>query len=51
MRDVHRDFGKFFRNVLELSTAYYPQTDGHSERMIQTIEDMLRAYPLDFKER
>ncbi|GJR89510.1 putative reverse transcriptase domain-containing protein [Tanacetum coccineum] len=28
---------------LDMSTAYHPQTDGQSERMIQTLEDMLRA--------
>lgn len=32
-----------------MSTAYHPQTDGQSERTIQTIEDMLRACALDFK--
>ncbi|GKE26152.1 putative reverse transcriptase domain-containing protein [Tanacetum coccineum] len=30
-----------------MSTAYHPQTDGQSERTIQTLEDMLRAYVLD----
>ncbi|GJW23079.1 putative reverse transcriptase domain-containing protein [Tanacetum coccineum] len=34
---------------LDMSTAYHPQTDGHSERTIQTLEDMLRACVLDFK--
>ncbi|GKB42614.1 putative reverse transcriptase domain-containing protein [Tanacetum coccineum] len=29
---------------LDKSTAYHPQTDGQSERTIQTLEDMLRAY-------
>ncbi|GJS90106.1 putative reverse transcriptase domain-containing protein [Tanacetum coccineum] len=29
-------------------TAYHPQTDGQSERTIQTLEDMLRAYAIDF---
>ncbi|GJT08992.1 putative reverse transcriptase domain-containing protein [Tanacetum coccineum] len=28
---------------LDMSTAYHPQTDGHSEHTIQTLEDMLRA--------
>ncbi|GKB49759.1 putative reverse transcriptase domain-containing protein [Tanacetum coccineum] len=29
---------------LDMSTAYHPQTYGQSERTIQTLEDMLRAY-------
>ncbi|GJT73693.1 putative reverse transcriptase domain-containing protein [Tanacetum coccineum] len=33
---------------LDMSTAYHPQTDGQSEGTIQTLEDMLRAYVLDF---
>ncbi|GKC69417.1 putative reverse transcriptase domain-containing protein, partial [Tanacetum coccineum] len=33
---------------LDMSTAYHPQTDGQSERTIQTLEDMLRACRIDF---
>ncbi|GJV24590.1 putative reverse transcriptase domain-containing protein [Tanacetum coccineum] len=33
---------------LDMSTAYHPQTDGQSERTIQTLEDMLRACAIDF---
>ncbi|GJT66861.1 putative reverse transcriptase domain-containing protein [Tanacetum coccineum] len=31
-----------------MSKAYHPQTDGQSERTIQTLEDMLRACIMDF---
>ncbi|GJW26866.1 putative reverse transcriptase domain-containing protein [Tanacetum coccineum] len=34
---------------LNMSTGYHPQTDGQSERTIQTLEDMLRACVLDFR--
>ncbi|GKE47394.1 putative reverse transcriptase domain-containing protein [Tanacetum coccineum] len=34
---------------LDMSMAYHPQTDGQSERRIQTLEDMLRACVLDFR--
>ncbi|GJT57440.1 putative reverse transcriptase domain-containing protein [Tanacetum coccineum] len=30
---------------LDMSTAYHPETDGQSERTIQTLKDMLRASP------
>nr|GFC84635.1 putative reverse transcriptase domain-containing protein [Tanacetum cinerariifolium] len=33
---------------LGMSTAYHLQTDGQSERTIQTLKDMLRACVLDF---
>ncbi|GJY94961.1 MAK10-like protein [Tanacetum coccineum] len=32
---------------LDMSTAYHPQTDGQSERTIQTLEDMIRAWVID----
>ncbi|MBW0491264.1 hypothetical protein O181_030979 [Austropuccinia psidii MF-1] len=31
-------------NKLSFSTAYHPQTDGLAERMIQTMEDILRRF-------
>nr|GFD02460.1 polyprotein, putative [Tanacetum cinerariifolium] len=34
---------------LDMSTAYHPETDGQSERTIQTLEDMLRACAIDFE--
>ena len=35
---------------LKLSTAYHPQTDRQSERIIQTLKNMLRSCALDFGE-
>ncbi|MBW0552117.1 hypothetical protein O181_091832 [Austropuccinia psidii MF-1] len=38
---------------LSFSTAYHPQTDGLAERMIQTLEDMVRricTYALELKD-
>ena len=34
---------------LKFSTAHHPQTNGQSERTIQTLEDMLRALALSFQ--
>ena len=43
--------GKFWRSLFDLlgtdlrfSTAFHPQTNGQSERMIQTLENFLRPY-------
>nr|GEZ80440.1 putative reverse transcriptase domain-containing protein [Tanacetum cinerariifolium] len=33
---------------LDMSTSYHPETDGQSERTIQTLKDMLRACVIDF---
>nr|GEW98426.1 hypothetical protein [Tanacetum cinerariifolium] len=34
---------------LDMSTIYHPETNGQSERTIQTLEDMLRACAVPFK--
>ena len=50
-RFTARFWGKFHSDLgtrLHFSTAYHRQTDGQSERTIQTLEDMLRACVLDF---
>ncbi|GJT26161.1 putative reverse transcriptase domain-containing protein [Tanacetum coccineum] len=39
---------KALGNQLDMRTAYHPQTNGQSERTIQTLEDMLRAWVIDF---
>ncbi|MBW0555355.1 hypothetical protein O181_095070 [Austropuccinia psidii MF-1] len=47
--NLHNLFG----TKLSFSEAYHPQTDGLEERMIQTLEDMIRrfyAYGLEFKD-
>ncbi|GJR12062.1 putative reverse transcriptase domain-containing protein [Tanacetum coccineum] len=41
-------FQKDLGTRLDMSTAYHSQTDGQSERTIQTLEDMLRACVIDF---
>nr|GEX72477.1 putative reverse transcriptase domain-containing protein [Tanacetum cinerariifolium] len=33
---------------VDMSTTYHPQTDGQSERTIQTLEDMLGSFVIDF---
>nr|GEV29528.1 putative reverse transcriptase domain-containing protein [Tanacetum cinerariifolium] len=46
------NFWKSLQNALgtrlDMSTTYHPETDGQSERTIQTLEDMLRACAINF---
>ena len=44
-----RPFKEGLGTNVKLSTIFHPQTDGQAERTIQTFEDMLRAYIIDFK--
>ncbi|GJX45494.1 putative reverse transcriptase domain-containing protein [Tanacetum coccineum] len=39
---------KVLGTCLDMNMAYHPQTNGQSERTIQTLEDMLRACVIDF---
>nr|GEY05640.1 reverse transcriptase domain-containing protein [Tanacetum cinerariifolium] len=43
-----RSFQKAMGTLLDMSTAYHPYTDEKSDRTIQALEDMLRAYVIDF---
>ncbi|GJW16098.1 putative reverse transcriptase domain-containing protein [Tanacetum coccineum] len=43
-----RSFQKALGTDISMSTAYHPETDGQSERTIQTLEDMLHACVIDF---
>ncbi|GKC77731.1 hypothetical protein Tco_1128505, partial [Tanacetum coccineum] len=43
-----RSLQKSLGTNLDMSTAYHPETDGQSERTIQTLEDMLRACVINF---
>ena len=43
-KELQSDFG----TGLNFSTAFHPQTDGQSKRVIQVLEDMLRGCVLDF---
>nr|GFA88818.1 reverse-transcriptases [Tanacetum cinerariifolium] len=43
-----KSFQKALGTDICMSTAYHPETDGQSERTIQTLEDMLRTCVIDF---
>ncbi|GKD64103.1 putative reverse transcriptase domain-containing protein [Tanacetum coccineum] len=44
-----RSLQKALGTNLDMSTAYHLQTDGQSERTIQTLKDMLRTCVIDFE--
>nr|GEW52061.1 putative reverse transcriptase domain-containing protein [Tanacetum cinerariifolium] len=50
MYQKERSLQKALGTILDMSIAYHPQTDGQSERTIQTLEDMLRACAAPFEE-
>nr|GEV91614.1 putative reverse transcriptase domain-containing protein [Tanacetum cinerariifolium] len=45
---IWKSLNKALGTRLDMSTFYHPETDGQSERTIQTLEDMLCACVLDF---
>ncbi|GJS71313.1 reverse transcriptase domain-containing protein [Tanacetum coccineum] len=49
MSHLWKSLNEALGTQLDMSTAYHPQTDGQSERTIQTLEDMLRACVMDFR--
>ncbi|KAH0706397.1 hypothetical protein KY285_010896 [Solanum tuberosum] len=44
-----KSFQKGIGTQVNHSTTFHPQTDGQAERIIQTLEDMLRACVINFK--
>ena len=51
-RFTSRFWGNFLEALstrLNFSTAFHPQTDGQSERVIQILEDMLRSCVIDYE--
>nr|GFA25107.1 putative reverse transcriptase domain-containing protein [Tanacetum cinerariifolium] len=45
---ILKSLQKALGTSLDMSTVYHLETDGQSERTIQTLEDMLRACVIDF---
>jgi transposase InsO family protein len=43
-----KSFQEAMGTRLSFNSAHHPQSDGQSERTIQTLEDMLRACALSF---
>ena len=44
-----KSFQKGLGTQVNLSTTFHPHTDGQAEHTIQTLEDMLRSWVIDFK--
>ncbi|WMV51419.1 hypothetical protein MTR67_044804 [Solanum verrucosum] len=44
-----KSFQKGLGTRVKLSTTFHPQIDGKAEHTIQTLEEMMRAYVIDFK--
>ncbi|GJQ90206.1 putative reverse transcriptase domain-containing protein [Tanacetum coccineum] len=42
-----KSLNKALGTRLDMSTAYHPETDGQSERTIQTLEDIIKAAPFE----
>ena len=43
-----KELYKVLGTRLDFNATFHPQTDGQSERTIQTLEDMLRMCVMDF---
>ncbi|GKC17896.1 putative reverse transcriptase domain-containing protein, partial [Tanacetum coccineum] len=48
MSNFWKSFQKALGTDISMSTVYHPETNGQSERTIQTLEDMLRACVINF---
>ena len=44
-----QSFQSYVGTRFRFNTAYHPQTDGQSERIIQTLEDLIRASVMEFE--
>ena len=44
-----RSFKRSLGKQVNLSFAFHPQTDGKAKLSINTLEDMLRAFVIDFR--